>query len=327
MARFEVQVWRDIADAARAAGGLLDRGAQPCLFDRLDWFRLTLAYCPPPGRPLILRAGDTRLFLMQDRGTVRALGSWYTLRHGPIGTAAAADLDAIARALRRAARIELQPSIDPAPLAAALRRAGWFVRSAPSSVNWRTHPSDWSGWWAARPGRLRETVRRKGRGAPFRIAIHDRFDAGAWADYEAAYARSWKPAEGSPAFLRALAEQEGMAGTLRLGLAYDGARPVAAQLWLVERGIATIHKLAYDEADRARSPGTLLSHAMFRHAIEVERVRTIDFGLGDEPYKADWMDEARPVFRIDAWNPRTLRGVAGLARAASATLVRRARRR
>ena len=74
----------------------------------------------------------------------------------------------------------------------------------------------------------------------------------AWADYEAVYAASWKPEEGSPAFLRALAEQEGAAGTLRLGIARRGGRPVAAQLWTVESGVATIHKLAYVEDERAR---------------------------------------------------------------------------
>src|SRR3712207_8457598 len=37
----------------------------------------------------------------------------------------------------------------------------------------------------------------------------------------------------------------------------DGA-PIAAQLWLVENGEATIHKLAYAEREKGLSPGTLL---------------------------------------------------------------------
>ena len=85
--------------------------------------------------------------------------------------------------------------------------------------------------------------------------------------------RAGSPQEGSPAFLRALAEQEGAAGTLRLGIAYDaGGRAVAAQFWLVEDGVATIHKLAHREDARAGSPGSLLSQAMFRAAIDDDRV-------------------------------------------------------
>ncbi len=121
------------------------------------------------------------------------------------------------------------------------------------------------------------------------------FDADIWTAYEDVYAASWKPAEGSLSFLRALGEQEAAAGTLRLGVARDATgRAVAAQLWLVENGVATIHKLAHREDAKAGSPGSLLSHAMFRAAIADDRVRRIDFGLGDEPYKADWVDTPEP---------------------------------
>lgn len=129
-------------------------------------------------------------------------------------------------------------------------------------------------------------------------------------------------------FLRALAEQEGAAGTLRLGIARDGhGRAIAAQFWLVENGIATIHKLAHREGAREISPGTILSHAMFRAAIDEDRVHRIDFGLGDEPYKAEWMDTANPIYRIDAYRPGSARGLAGIGRERAARLVRRLRGR
>ena len=125
------------------------------------------------------------------------------------------------------------------------------------------------------------------------------------------------------AFLRALAEQEGAAGTLRLGIARHQGRPVASQLWLVENGVATIHKLAYAEDAKQLSPGTVLSMAMFRHVLDVDKVEAVDFGLGDDPYKADWMAERRPVYRLEAYNIFTLSGLIGLARAGAAKLVRR----
>src|ERR1043165_7748195 len=127
---------------------------------------------------------------------------------------------------------------------------------------------DFEAYWAARPAQLRNTAKRRGKSAGLEIEIYDGFDARAWADYEAVYRASWKPEEGSFPFLRALAEQEGAAGTLRLGIARKDGRPVAAQLWLVENGRATIHKLAYDEGAKTLSPGTVLSLAMFRSAID-----------------------------------------------------------
>ena len=84
-----------------------------------------------------------------------------------------------------------------------------------------------------------------------------------------------------------------------------------------------IHKLAYAEAAKDLSPGTILSMAMFRHVLVEDRVARIDYGNGDEPYKADWMEERRILWRLEACNPRTLQGLAGAARMAASALVRR----
>jgi CelD/BcsL family acetyltransferase involved in cellulose biosynthesis len=54
-------------------------------------------------------------------------------------------------------------------------------------------------------------------------------------------------------------------------------------------------------------------------------VRTIDYGTGDDAYKQDWMAERRTLWRIEAFNPRTLRGLAGATRAVATALVRRVR--
>ena len=71
------------------------------------------------------------------------------------------------------------------------------------------------------------------------------------------------------------------------------------------------------------SPGTILSHAMFRHVIDQDRVDVIDFGTGNDPYKADWMDASAPLDTIKMFNPRTLAGLAGAVRARLSGLVRR----
>ena len=166
-------------------------------------------------------------------------------------------------------------------------------------------------------------MRRKGATESLVYRLADRFDPDLWADYERVYTQSWKPAEGSPAFLRALAEREGAAGTLRLGLLYRNDAPIAAQFWLVENEVATIHKLAHADHAKAFSPGTLLSAAMFRFVIERDRPSTIDFGTGDDAYKADWMDRRDQMYRLDLYRSGTVADWIAAGRAALARLVRR----
>lgn len=328
----KVELFDDLETVERDAAGALDREAQPCLHARLDWFRLLRDHCPPAGDLRVVRARNgTRqawLFLAADGAHAEAYAAWYSLRFGLIGDASLAG-DVTAALRQELARLELAPLADPEPLAGALKASGWAVRAEPATGNWvaRTAGLGFADYWARRPGKLRSTAQRKAKAADLDIAIHDRFDADAWAAYEAVYRASWKPEEGSFPFLRALAEQEGAAGTLRLGIARKKGRPVAAQLWLVENGVATIHKLAYAEDAKSLSPGTILSMAMFRRAIDEERVREIDYGTGDDAYKRDWMDQRRQLWRLTAYNPRRLKGMAAMVRAGASALVGRLRTR
>ena len=326
-----ITLFNDLDAVAADAAGALDRTSQPSLFARLSWFRLLAEHCPPDGRLTVLRGRDRAqqawLFLAVSGARAKAYAAWYSLRFDAIGDVKSDVMTSIAQALRKQgiAEVELAPIEDPAPLHAAFRRAGWSVVVTEKTGNWRiaTPGLDFETYWAARPAQLRNTAKRRGKSAGLDIQIHDRFDAAAWADYEAVYRASWKPEEGSFPFLRALAEQEGEAGTLRLGIARKDGRPVAVQLWLVENGEATIHKLAYAEDAKAMSPGTLLGMEMFRRALDVDRVEAIDYGTGDDGYKKDWMAERRPLWRVQAYNSRTLRGLVGAARARASALVAR----
>ena len=323
----------DWAAIEAAADGKLDREARPLIFERLSWFRLVAAHAPPPGRPFALRAHDGAstawLFLAIDGRQAHAFANWYSLRFGAIGDDPRL-LRSLASALRDQRpgldRISLYPLVQDGPLPAAFRAAGWITRVEAASTSWTidTRGMDFDGYWATRGSRLRNTAKRKAKAAGLDIVVHRAFDSDAWADYEAVYAASWKPSEGSPAFLRALAEQEGQAGSLRLGIARREGRPIAAQLWLVEAGTATIHKLAYAEDARDLSPGTVLSVEMFRHALDVDRVERIDFGTGNDGYKADWMERSAPLDRLVCHNPRTAAGILGALRARASKLVRRA---
>ncbi|MEZ0239122.1 MAG: GNAT family N-acetyltransferase, partial [Methylophilaceae bacterium] len=109
-----------------------------------------------------------------------------------------------------------------------------------------------------------------------------------------------------------------------LGLAYLGEQPVAAQIWLVNDGRASIYKLAYDTNHAHLSVGSLLTNHLMQHVIDVDRVREVDFLIGDEPYKQDWMSHRRERWGIVAYNPRTPSGLAGAANEISRRVAKKA---
>lgn len=312
----------DFAEVRKASRDGLSRQNQPDLFDRVDWVEQLYKYCLSGYPPLYVRAraegAEAWLFLYHRRtGEYQALANWYNFTFRPVfigqpdEKTRLALLKAMARRLRvRAAHIVLSPVPDEEGLVRlvtrAFRSAGWAAAARPIDTNHflEVGERDFDEYWDARPGALRSTVDRKASKFPVDIEILNHFSPEIWADYQEVYENSWKPEEDSLPFLRAIAEQEGEAGNLRIGIARNNGKAVAAQLWTVENDIALIHKLAHREDAGGGSPGTLLSHAMFRQAIDVDMVRRIDFGTGDDSYKRDWMEEERPLYRIDLYNLR-----------------------
>jgi CelD/BcsL family acetyltransferase involved in cellulose biosynthesis len=78
--------------------------------------------------------------------------------------------------------------------------------------------------------------------------------------------------------------------------------------------VAALHKLAHDESDRARSPGTVLTAAMLRFLLDREDIAEVDLGRGDDAYKALWAGRRRQRIGILLANPRRLDGLAALGR-------------
>jgi Acetyltransferase (GNAT) domain len=204
-----------------------------------------------------------------------------------------------------------------APLLAGIRRQGLVASHYVHFGNWYEPIAgrSWEQYLAARPGALRETVRRKLRRAQATLEIvasPDAIEAGI-AAYEEIYARSWKLPEPYPRFNAAMMRQAAAEGMLRLGLLRAQGRPVAAQIWIVLAGRATVLKLAHDEADNALSPGTVLTALMLRELIDRERVSEIDFGRGDDAYKQLWVTQRRQRIGVMLCNPLRPRGLAVLA--------------
>jgi hypothetical protein len=325
-----VKLFDSLTDVAVDAGDALDRIQQPSLYDRLSWFEMTARHIDGTDEPLVARAtrGNARAWLFLQRSgkrTAEALASWYTLAFDIVRKGEDDGLiTAIAGKLDGLASITISRVADPIAIERGFKNAGWKVIRSVATENWELRPpEDFESFWQARPGKLRSTVKRKSKKANLNIEIHREFDEQVWKDYRTIYAQSWKPEEGSWDFMRDFAQSEGEAGALRLGIAYKDGEPVAAQLWHVENAHATIHKLAYCESAKSYSPGSILSEAMFRHVIEQDAPDVIDYGTGSEPYKAEWMDGPRPLYRLQLYNPRQPAAWLPLLRHAFSGLVRR----
>lgn len=321
----------------QAIAGRPDGAQALSLFDRPDWYDLLHRHCFAGQAMHVLHAvadGAAAWMMLVEQGDRRlgALANWYSFAWSPVfaGASDAATrarlVDQLVRQLpARTAQIDLYPVEQPGVLMAALRRAGWFAVQREMGGRHVLHVGgrSFADYWASRPGRLRALVRRKGRGTPFALTIHREITPALWADYVAVDARSWKGGEpeGGLMLLRAMAERESAGGRLRLGIARQDGRAVAAQLWTIDGDSALIHKLHHDRAVDAASPGTLLSHRMFAAAIDEDRVATIDYGTGDNGYKTDWMEARVPLYRIDAFNPRVASSWLPAARTAISALV------
>ncbi len=330
-----------IADVPAAWDTLFD--AAPAQSTRAWWAATEDAALPTGVR--------ARYLLCYQDGRPAAL---IPLRHGPAGTgslttpyttayqpmvAPGADVGAVGEVLARQASRLVLDAMDPAwpslpALLAGARRGGLRARTYQHFGNWHRDVAglDWAAYLVTRPGRLRETIRRRTaaclRDPAIRLTLATTGPAvlEALAAYEAIYARSWKTPEPFPRFNQALLPGLAAAGMLRIGVLWIGDRPAAAQYWTVRHSVATVLKLAHDEADRARSPGTVLTAWMIRHLLEDGHVTSLDFGRGDDPYKAEWVDDRRERVGVLLARPISVRGAAALLRHDLGGLRRRMRR-
>lgn len=286
------------------------------------WLEATLDAALPDGSVprLVLVEGVTQslsgpLALMPllavPGGPWQSLTTPYTCLYSVVGDPALDDAGwraagrAAAPLVRRNGPLRLE-ALDPearglAPFLRGLRTGGVLTLPYAHFGNWHESVAGlgWRAYLASRPGALRETIRRRLRPAEgddsirMEVARAPAEIPAALAAYEAVYARSWKRPEPFPRFNAALLPRLASAGWLRLGVLWQGRDPVAAQYWTVWGGIATVLKLAHDEQHKALSPGTVLTALMIRHLLDEEGVRELDFGRGDDGYKAGWATQRR----------------------------------
>ncbi len=341
-----VHAGSDLAALPAAARALLHGTAEDGIFLTDTWFATVLAHAmPAASQPHFLFARDQAqilglLALRIQARRASSLTTPYSCGFAPIFAPA---LDAAARlrvatALAGACRAwpvtrleALEPNAaSTLTLADGARAAGLAVRPFNHFGNWHEAVAgrSWAEYLADRPGDLRTTVRRKQAaaqraGAQLRILRDGPGLAAAIAGYADVYARSWKQAEPFPDFNAAMMRAFAPTGQLRLGLFEQAGQVIAAQIWLVADGTATVVKLAHDDAARAASPGTVLTAHMLRHLLDEEAVHSIDFGRGDHPYKRAWASARRQKIGLLLINPRQPAGLYALGRSMLGRLVRR----
>jgi hypothetical protein len=217
-------------------------------------------------------------------------------------------------------------------MAGALERTGFFVEKF---FQYENHFKDIRGldfetYFASVPSRARNTIRRKHKKLQeldFEMAIYDAWDDDHFAAYMKIYDKSWKQSEKSDEFIRRMYRTMAELGLLRMGIAYLDGEPIAAQAWIISGPRVVIYKLAYDEAFREYSAGSILTKTMMEAVFPQAGIEEIDYGVGSEPYKADWMDARRTLWGIDAFSTASLRGNLAIARSRLGRVMRHLRRR
>jgi CelD/BcsL family acetyltransferase involved in cellulose biosynthesis len=265
--------------------------------------------------------------------TLSSLSNYYTALYRPI-LDPAYPLAGALRQLAAAIRVEtpawdvinLKPLDRESPvffgLVDAFRDSGFVVQTYFCHGNWYypVNGRSYKEYLAS----LRSSVRniassknkkleRTGRARVEIVTGSDGLDT-AIAAYEKIYAASWKVQEPFPHFIPSLMRTCAEMGWLRLGIAYIDNQPAAAQLWIVNSGVASIYKIAYDQQYKDLSVGSYLTMRMMERTIDVDKVREVDYLSGDDRYKSDWMSHRREHWGILAMNPRTIPGTLAIAR-------------
>ena len=199
----------------------------------------------------------------------------------------------------------------------SFRNAGFYPHEFFQYENWfyPINEKSFSDYYVERPSKLKNTIKRKGNKLrsgydlqiKFYISDDAELEAGIRA-FIAVYDSSWKNSEPHPQFVPQLMRSCAGLGNLFLGVMYLDSNPVAAQLWLSTASKFIIYKLAYDEGYKNLSVGSILSKNMFEEIFNRCEYSEIDYGIGSEAYKRDWMSDVRLVGGISAYNKKTCNG-------------------
>lgn len=188
--------------------------------------------------------------------------------------------------------------------------------------------TDYASYYQQRPSQLRNTIKRREKkltkAHKYRTEIITDINtfSAAFIAYKTIYQQSWKGDEFSFDFIETVCLAAVAENKLRLGLLFVNDEPAAAQLWFLQttqrknqtkfkaklQTTASIFKLAYTPKYQEYSVGSILSLVLSEYVISKDQVTSIEFGMGSEQYKKDWLNEKRTRQSYQIFNPHSIYG-------------------
>ena len=311
--------WDQLPESANL---LFDRGEDESVFLSRQWFECMTTAALEDDQAVVLACVVNNDKVIAVLPLVQSIGSkiWYSLRHGftPIFSLLIDDdeqddvLSCLSQALAQLpiSGLLLEPVSTQDDKLNALQ--GWLTTAGFScehyfrQYNWvyRLHGQSYADYMATRPARLRNTILRKKRKLErvhgYQICVYTGNEVPThMPDYYVVYNASWKQNDTSNAeFQDCFIKQFSSKGWTRLAILYTEDQPVAAQLWFVCHGKASIFRLAYDEKWKRYSVGSILTSFMMKYVIDSDSVHEIDFLSGNDAYKQEWMSERKERFLL-----------------------------
>ena len=305
-----------------------------------DWLKvMTEQVFAPPAQPrLFVLSEDSAVLAIlpmvaehPHASEVKTLGNFYTAMGPPVirlGTQPASLvplIQAVCKEWPRAGKFNFGPmdpeSLEFGILRAALEKCGFVPFRYFRFGRWSLDCASLSykEYLGQREGTIRSTLARASKkfaakgGHMEIVAGGERLEIGIDA-YQKVYANSWKGAEPFPEFIAELMRRCAAKGWLRLGISWLEGKPIAAQIWISAHGRTEIFKLAYDEAYKSIAAGTLLTALLMQQAMDEDRIKEVDYLIGDDAYKVAWMNRRDERWGILAYDPVSITGSAGLLR-------------
>lgn len=190
-----------------------------------------------------------------------------------------------------------------------------FKTKYASEKNWyNTCVSNYQEFYESLPSKLRNTVQRRQKKLTklHSWSIEYVSDMNSFKKlfeaYRTIYKSSWKQPEYSYDFIQNVCMSALDRNQLRMAVLFVDGCAAASQIWFFADGKASIFKLAYDEQYKSLSVGSILTADMFKSLIENDGPIEVEYGVGDETYKSDWMEKSRQRITLDIYNATTVRG-------------------
>ncbi len=355
-----VRIYQDLSDLPDSYNCLFAESAAQSFFLSFPWFQNFCETALDPGdairifgveqedsssvpvAALVMRSQQSLARGFGPR-TLSSLSNFYTSLYAPLITHSSyspAVLEELAKTLSTASSpdwdaVDLKWLDRDGPLFSdlkhAFRTAGMVVQTYLCAGNWyfpvngRTYQEYFEDLRSSVRNIARSKNKKVERSGRARVEIVTGLTGleAALEAYERIYSSSWKGSEPYPQFIPGLVRTCAKQGWLRLGVVYVDGEPAAAQIWVISGGTASIYKMAYDKRFADLSVGSYLTTRMLEYALDVDKVREIDYLTGDDRYKKDWMSHRRERWGILALNPRTLRGTLAIARHIGGRAVKR----